>query len=174
MKIEKMEAGAKFPEFSISLVAGGEQKIGGSNDDNRWQLVVVYRGLHCPLCAKYLTQLEALADEYDQAGANVIAISGDGIEKAAEQVTKGTLKIDIGYGLTIEQMKELGLYISHPRSPAETDQPFPEPGLFVIRPDGTVQIIDISNAPFSRPDLSAILRGVGFAKEKNYPIRGTF
>ncbi|OUR80042.1 thioredoxin peroxidase [Alphaproteobacteria bacterium 46_93_T64] len=174
MTLEKMLAGAKFPEFSIPLVSGGEKKLGGISGNDRWQLVVVYRGLHCPLCAKYLAELDSLAGEYDQLGADVIAISGDGKEKALSQVAKGDLNIPIGYGLEIEQMKALGLYISHPRSPEETDQPFPEPGLFVLRSDGTVQIIDISNAPFSRPDLKAILRGIEFGKKKNYPIRGTF
>ena len=33
---------------------------------------------------------------------------------------------------TVEQMQQLGVYISHPRSPQETDHPFAEPGLFVI------------------------------------------
>ena len=50
---------------------------------------------------------------------------------------------------------------------------FPEPGLFVTNPDGNVQIVDISNAPFSRPELAGILRGIGIIQERDYPIRGT-
>jgi hypothetical protein len=65
------------------------------------------------------------------------------------------------------------LYVSEPRSPQETDRPFAEPGLFVINPEGRVQILDISNAPFARPDLAGILRGVKFVMDKGYPIRGT-
>lgn len=49
----------------------------------------------------------------------------------------------------------------------------PKPGLFVINPEGKVQIVDISNAPFARPDLASILQGVKFVREKQYPIRGT-
>jgi hypothetical protein len=66
-----------------------------------------------------------------------------------------------------------GPYISEPRPPRETDRPFSEPGLFVINPQGQVQIVDISNAPFARPDLTGILNGVKFVREKDYPIRGT-
>ena len=80
----------------------------------------------------------------------------------------------MAFGLSIEQMRSLGLYISNPRSPEETDQPFPEPGLFILRPDRKIQIIDISNAPFARPDLAGILRGLEFARSKSYPIRGTY
>jgi hypothetical protein len=70
-------------------------------------------------------------------------------------------------------MHALGLYVSAPRSPQETDRPFAEPGLFVINPAGTVQVVDISNAPWARPDLAAIARGVKRIQELGYPIRGT-
>jgi hypothetical protein len=74
----------------------------------------------------------------------------------------------------MKQMRgALGLYISEPRSPQETDRPFAEPGLFVINPKGRVQIADISHAPFARPDLSGILNGIKVIQERNYPIRGT-
>lgn len=174
MKSEKLAAGAVFPEISVPLVTGGLKNLGIVSKEDRWQLIVVYRGLHCPLCANYLADLDELSEAFDQMGTDVFAVSGDGLEKAKAQVEKGNLNIEMGYGLTVEQMKELGLYISHPRSPAETDQPFPEPGLFVLRPDGSLQIIDISNAPFSRPDLKSILRGVEFGRQKAYPIRGTY
>ncbi len=70
-------------------------------------------------------------------------------------------------------MRRLGLYVSEPRSPQETDRPFPEPGLFVINPDHQLQIIDVSNAPFARPDLASLLDGLKFIQDKDYPIRGT-
>lgn len=72
-------------------------------------------------------------------------------------------------------MRELGLYVSDPRSAAETDRPFPEPGLFVINNEGKLQVADISNAPFARPALSSVLMGLSFIKnpDNNYPIRGT-
>ena len=70
-------------------------------------------------------------------------------------------------------MRRLGLYISTPRSEQETDRPFPEPGLFLVNPEGRVQIVDISNAPWARPDLNYILGGIKVIHERNYPVRGT-
>lgn len=72
-------------------------------------------------------------------------------------------------------MQQLGLYISHPRSAQETDHPFAEPGLFVVNEKGQVQVLDISNGPFVRPELGILLSGLGFIRnpENNYPIRGT-
>jgi hypothetical protein len=70
-------------------------------------------------------------------------------------------------------MRALGLYISHPRSDAETYRDFPEPALFVVNPKGEAQVIDISNAPWVRPDLTRIAAGIAYIQKNDYPIRGT-
>lgn len=77
------------------------------------------------------------------------------------------------YGLTVVQMNALGLYISDSRSKKETDYPFVEPAAFVVNTDGNIQIIDISNAPFARPELESLTDGLSFIREHDYPIRGT-
>jgi peroxiredoxin len=136
-------------------------------------MVLVYRGLHCPLCKKYLAQLDEMIGQFNAIGVDVLAVSGDPKIKAQAMVEEKNLTLNIGYGMTIDQMASLGLYVSDPRSEKETDRPYAEPGLFVINSDGNIQILDASNAPFSRPDLNALLNGIRFIRENNYPIRGT-
>lgn len=46
----------------------------------------------------------------------------------------------IGCNLSVGQMRSVGLYISEPRSDAESPSPFAEPGLFVINGDGALQM----------------------------------
>jgi peroxiredoxin len=99
-------------------------------------------------------------------------VSADPIDKAKIFAEELNLKSKIGYGLTIEQMRKLGLYRSEPR-PNEVDYIFPEPGLFLINPKGKIHIIELSNAPFIRPDIDLILRGINHIQKNNYPIRGT-
>jgi peroxiredoxin len=166
----KLQAGTSMPTIALPKVGGGEIQIGGAS---HWQMLVVYRGKHCPLCRKYLKTLNGLLDEFQASETEVIVVSGDPKDKAESETAEEGWRFHVGYGLTPEQMRMLGLYISEPRSPQETDRPFAEPGLFVVNPEGKAQIIDVSNAPFSRPDLSAILNGLKFIREKNYPIRGT-
>ena len=69
----------------------------------------------------------------------------------------------------------MGLYLIYAaiEQNVETDQPFAEPGVFVVNGDGNIQILDISNAPFARPDLEGLLNGVKFVRDNDYPIRGT-
>lgn len=79
----------------------------------------------------------------------------------------------MAYDLSVAQMLELGLYVSEPRSPQKTDRAFAEPAVFVINDKGTVHVADISNAPFSRPDLGGLLNGLNFIRKNDYPIGGT-
>ena len=102
-----------------------------------------------------------------------MAVSADPQEKVRDQMSTIKPTYKVGYGLSIEQMKSLGIYISDPRSPEETDRPFAEPGVFLINQKGTLQIVDISNAPFSRPDLNSLVDGIEFIRSNDYPIRGT-
>ena len=169
-----LQAGSSFPDISTPKFGGGELSLSKPAEGYDWKAVVVYRGKHCPLCTKYLKQLNELKPQFNELGVDVIAVSGDPEEKAKIQLEQINPDFEVGYDLTIEQMQELGLYTSDPRSPQETDKPFAEPGFFVINDEGKAQIIDISNAPFARPELESMLMGLKFLRnpENNYPIRG--
>lgn len=166
----KMTAGAVFPQMSWPAVGGGT--VAPASGEG-WRMLMVYRGKHCPLCKKYFAGLNGMLTDFKAAGVSVAAVSADPIEKAQADVAEFGWQFPVGYGMTTDQMRDLGTYISEPRSTQETDRPFSEPGLFLINPQGQVQLVDISNAPFSRPDLAGILNGVKVIQERNYPIRGT-
>lgn len=166
----KPTAGSPFPAQTWPTVNGSSVT---PSDVSGWSLVVVYRGKHCPLCEKYLDTLNGLLSSYKEAGVKVCAVSADPLEKSKAQAEAQSLDFPVAYDLSTEQMHELGLYVSEPRSPQETDRPFAEPAMFVINADGGMQIIDISNAPFARPDLEGLLNGIRFIQAKGYPIRGT-
>jgi peroxiredoxin len=169
MDSKKMAAGEKFPAIGWNAVSGGRvEPVNGSG----WRALIVYRGKHCPLCKTYLNTLNEMFEEFQAANIAVATVSADGKEKAETEVAECGWRFPVGYGLSIDEMRQLGLYISDPRSPQETDRPFAEPALFVINPDGDTQIIDISNAPFARPDLKSLLKGLQFVMSNSYPIRG--
>lgn len=157
------------PQITFPTVEGEQIQLGGKG---RWQVAVVYRGRHCPLCRKYLATLNSLLDDFRSADAEVIAISSDPRERAKEEAAEEGWKFPVACELSQDQMRQLGLYISEPRSAQETDRPFAEPGLFITNPDGLLQVVDISNAPFARPDLQGVLNGLKFIQDKDYPIRG--
>lgn len=174
MPSSKLDSGGTLPALTLPLVQGGEITLGKVATPGRWQVVIVYRGLHCPLCNKYLKRLEELREDFAKANAELIAVSGDPLEKAQAIVSNHRLEFPVAYGLSIEQMKQLGLYISEPRSPEETDRPFAEPATFAINAEDRIHLIEISNTPFNRADLVELLDTVEWIQENDYPIRGTY
>ena len=171
---QKIKAGATFPEMKVQVLNGEMTELCKPENGHDWKLVVVYRGKHCPICTKYLNTLETVLPSFYDNGVDVIAVSADSKEQLEGHLEELDVSFPIAYGLTIEQMNTLGVYISDPRSEKETDHPFAEPAVFVVNSEGKIQIVDLSNAPFSRPDLEALANGLVFVRkpENNYPIRG--
>ena len=172
----KLHVSSTFPELTASLLTGETVTLNSTSDKADWKLVLVYRGRHCPLCTRYLNQLQEFKQNLADIGVEIIAVSGDSKAQLVSHLEQLDVDFPLAYGLTVEQMEELGLYISNPRSPQETDHPFAEPGLFVINEEGKVHVVDISNNPFVRPDLQTLVNGIAWVRDPNnhYPIRGTY
>ena len=154
----------------------GSWSLSEQNPEN-FTMVVFYRGLHCPICSKYIGELNKLAGDFAEIGVNVFTLSGDGRERA-EQAREdwGLGNLEIGYGLTTEQAREWGLHRSAGRGltsigieePAE----FSEPGLFIMKPDNSLYWAQVQTMPFARPHFREIIGALKFALEKDYPARG--
>ncbi|MFB9867981.1 peroxiredoxin-like family protein [Vreelandella sulfidaeris] len=162
---------AAFPVISLNTLSGETLTL-GQPPQGQWQMLVMYRGLHCPICKKYLGQVNDMKADFDKMNVQIVAVSTDPEEKAKKFADEVGLGFDVAYGLSTDQARELGLYISTPLDSAETDNPFAEPGLFFIRPDGGLHFAEIASAPFCRPDLEMIKKGIEIIQDKNYPPRG--
>lgn len=158
----------------VSSLDKGDVNLVDRVSDKPWKMIVVYRGQHCPKCTEQLNELATMHDDFASAGVEVVAVSGDSEEQLKKHLEKIDVNFPLYYNLTIEQMTDLGLYISEPRSDAETDHPFAEPCIIVLNEDNQVQMLDKSNSPFVRPSLKQLLGGIKFSRENDYPIRGTF
>jgi len=171
-----LTAGSLFPKLTVTDLEEHTIELGKISANADWKMVVVYRGKHCPLCTKYLNLLETYKEKIEANGVEIVAVSADSKEQLQEHLSALEVSFPLYYGLTIEQMQSLGLYISNPRSEKETDHQFAEPGLFVINDKGQLQVIDISNGPLARPEIGTLAAGLEFIKspENNYPIRGTY
>ena len=171
----RLAAGHPFPKIEVPRHGGGTLTLGQAETAGNWRMVVVYRGKHCPICTRQLTELKEKLGDFNGQGVEVVAVSADSAERAEAQLGEIAPNFPVGYDLSVAQMEELGLYISDPRSPKESDRPFAEPGLFIVNDKGQLQIADTSNAPFARPSFDALLKGIAFVRDpaNDYPIRGT-
>jgi peroxiredoxin len=159
------------PELAVDLVAGGRWRL-DEQHPKTFTMVIFYRGLHCPGCRAQLTELNRRVDELAARGITAIAISGDTRERAATTVAEWHLdRLTIGYGLSEGTARAFGLFLSRGINADEPAQ-FSEPGLFLIRPDGTVYYEAITTMPWGRPRLDDILGGIDYSVKADYPARG--
>lgn len=176
MHANKPKPGQPFPMVVVPQVGGGSLELGARSSQGNWKLLVVYRGRHCPICTRYLNELNAIVPALSKLGVDVAAVSADSETRAVEQLSQVNPAFPVGYGLTTSQMQELGLYISGQRHGIDIEGPFAEPGLFVIDHAGDTRVADISNVPFARPDLDSMLKGITFMRgmKGSFPANGTF
>ncbi|APX12013.1 redoxin domain-containing protein [Tateyamaria omphalii] len=165
----KPRVGEPVAPMDFLTVNSGKISIGQAKD--RWTMLFVYRGRHCPRCKRFLNKLDKMLSDWT-AIMDVVVVSADTAEKAQQDKDEFGWTFDLAYGLTEAQMRSLGLYVSDPLSEAETSDRFAEPGAFGIRPDGTLMLVDISNGPAARPDLAELLDGMAFNIENDRPVRG--
>ncbi len=166
------------PALNLPLV-NGERFVLGASPGDSFDLLVFYRGLHCPICAKYLMELERLAPDFLQRGVQPVAISSDTEERAKAMAGKvKATRVKFAHGLSLGTARQWGLYISASRGKTsigiEEPDLFSEPGVFLVRPDGTLYYGAVQTMPFARPVFQDLLGAIDFAKANDYPARGEY
>jgi peroxiredoxin len=166
------------PTLNLKTLDHGDFDVLNDGSE-RGTVVCFYRGLHCPICANYLTELEKRTPEFAERGVKTIAISSDGEDRTREMQSKiGAEALRFAYDLSLPKAKEWGLYISTSRGKTSIgiEEPalFSEPGLFMVQPDGALYYGSTQTMPFVRPHFSELVSALDFAIEKNYPARGEY
>ncbi|MGH6637467.1 MAG: peroxiredoxin-like family protein [Polaromonas sp.] len=168
----------KAPELALDTLAHGRFDLASEKPD-RMTLVCFYRGLHCPICANYLQELERLTPAFAERGVTTIAVSADDQERARSMAEKtGARDLRIGYGLSLNAAKAWGLYISTSRGKTSLgiEEPalFSEPGVFLIKPDQTIYYLSVQSMPFVRPHFNEMVQALDFVIKNDYPARGEY
>jgi peroxiredoxin len=166
------------PALQVPTLAHGDFKL-AEDAAAHFTLVVFYRGLHCPICHRYLLELGRLQPEFDKRGVKVIALSSDGRDRAQAMADKlQTPHLRMGYDFRLDQARAWGLYISTSRGVTSIgiEEPalFSEPAVFIVRPDGTLYYGAVQTMPFARPHFDELMAAIDFALAKNYPARGEY
>lgn len=163
------------PALEVSTLKGPWSL--SAQSPQHFTMLVFYRGLHCPICTKYLQELEKLIGDFAESGVSVLALSSDDRSRAQQASDDwGLSNLNLGYDLSVEQARAWGLHRSAGKGKTsigiEEPAEFSEPGLFLIRPDETLYWSQISTMPFARPHFKEILGALGFVTANDYPARG--
>lgn len=168
----------KTPNLTLKTLDHGDFNLNKENGEFG-TIICFYRGLHCPICATYLTELEKLVPEFEKRGVNVIAVSSDGETRTRDMAEKiKAAQLRFGYDLELKTAREWGLFISTSRGKTSIgiEEPalFSEPGLFLVTPEQSLYYASTQTMPFVRPHFSELLGAIDFAKANNYPARGEY
>ncbi len=159
------------PELEVTAVGGESWKL-SAQTPRTFTMVVFYRGLHCPLCKGYLRDLDRKMGDFGSRGVEVIAVSTDGRERAERAAADwGLQNLKVGYGQSLDSARQWGLFISGGIREGEPER-FAEPGLFLVKPDGSIYYEAVNSAPYGRPSFGDLLSAVDFVVKNNYPARG--
>lgn len=170
-----LRPGRKVPALALKTLEHGPFDLHGQPGENG-TLVVFYRGLHCPICIAQMGELSDRLGEFRDKGIEVVMVSSDGEERARKTLEKSGAEANlrVAYDLPLKAARDdWGLWISAAREGSEEPEMFSEPGMFYIRPDGTLYCAWVQSAPFGRPPLDGVLKAITFAVERGYPPRGT-
>lgn len=166
-----MKPTQKMPSLELDLINDTQWSLEKQNVEN-YTLLFFYRGLHCPVCKKQLSEIQDHLDQFTDQGVNVIAISMDSEERAKEAGKKWDVSaLPIGYGLTEDKAREFGLFISSSISDKEPKM-FSEPGVFLVDSDNKLFFSSVQSMPFTRPNTKDIISAIDFIENKGYPARG--
>ncbi|MCR9136790.1 MAG: AhpC/TSA family protein [Alphaproteobacteria bacterium] len=168
----------KTPDLNVPTLAGAAFDL-ASEKSERGVVICFYRGLHCPICANYLKELEKLTPAFAERGVTTIAISSDGQERTLAMADKIEAQhLRFGFDLSLEKAREWGLYISTSRGKTSIgiEEPalFSEPGLFMVTPQQTLYYGSVQTMPFVRPHFSELVGALDFAIKNDYPARGEY
>ncbi|MCF6445953.1 peroxiredoxin-like family protein [Nereida sp. MMG025] len=168
----------KTPDLSLPTLDGSTFELSAQTAE-RGTVICFYRGLHCPICATYLTEMQKQVAAFAERGVDTIAVSADGQERAQQMADKiGATTLKFAYDLPLTVARAWGLYISTGRglTSINIEEPalFSEPGLFMVTPEQTLYYGSTQTMPFVRPHFSELVGALDFAIAKNYPARGEY
>lgn len=157
-------------DHSLDLINGTRWTLG--EQDHDWRMIVMYRGLHCPVCEKQLSTLAPMLKDYADADVAVVAASMDTRERARKAFDEWELgSLPIAYEVSEDMARSFGLYLS---DSIKDDEPkrFCEPAILLFK-GNMLHAAWIQSLPFARPSFDDILSGIKFSQDNDYPARGT-
>ncbi len=162
-KVKRVRPGQMVPPLRVRTLNGQVWDL--LDQRGRFVLLVVYRGWHCEACRQHVRELDSLAHEFAAQSVEVLALSSDSLERATQTASDWQLRqLKLAFGLAIDSALHWGLSLSPGRGRSGTgivEPPlFAEPGLFLIRADGSLAAAALGAHSFSRPRLRELLRAL--------------
>eukprot|EP01035_Chromulina_nebulosa_P017003 gene17003-22502_t len=151
----KLLPGSQFPDIVLRFVDGNETSLKANGGV---KLIIFYRGQFCTFSTSKLDNLQQNQQKLSDESISLIAVSADPVDVSKVLVGKQGYTFPIACGLTVDQMKSLGLYITDPTNITEQSYCFSEPAYVLLNEDNSIKYIDIASHPIgSAVDVDTII-----------------
>jgi len=145
----KLKPGSQAPDLSLISVDGSETRL-----SDVWRQGVTaltfYGGDFCPTCNRHLHGIEERADDFREAGLQVVAISADRPETERETVQRHGLSFTVLSDPERRAIDAYGVVYNE-------DEGHAEPAVFLISPEGVVLYLSIVSGPVGRLGAAELL-----------------
>jgi len=165
------------PALSLLLI---NRDVFALKDSKELFMVIVFCcEVHCPICKTHVKEIEEHFQKALDAGIKIVVVLMDTKEHAdlfhkevADALNQEKLQLPVPNGLTECQASKWGLCFSEKHPNADKPDVFSKPGVFVIRPDNGIFMMQTQSAPFARPSMDQLIEGLQCASEHNCPVHG--
>lgn len=158
--------------IKLDLIIGTRWDLDKQDEAKPWRLIVVYRGLHCPLCKQQLTELSERLRDFVDAGCVLVAATMEEKPRADKaHADWGLGDLPVAYALNDTLVRDLGVFVSEAVNDDEPTR-FAEPAMLLFK-HTTLHAAWIQSVPLARPAVDDVLGAISFMDEKDYPPRGT-
>ena len=163
----KLTSLESFPRIMLPTINGHIIELTNHSLISDWTMVIIYRGHHSKNCTEFLNLLNSFHQQFADIGITIIAASADNREQLQQHLKQLTVSFPIACELSVEQMYQLNLHLSVPKDFQETNHPFAEPALFIVDEQSQIILSDITNNPYTRPNLDLLLSGLTELKSQS-------
>ncbi len=130
----------RFPDIEMISTTGQPLRLPSAFED-RWGIVLIYRGSWCGYCRRQLADFQANIKSLDELNARVVAASVDELSNAVQMVQNLHLSFTVCYGLdAVSIATSLGCFY-------ERSDLFLQKCAFLIRPGGEIARSVYSSGP---------------------------
>lgn len=166
-----LKPGMPAPSLSFQTAGGGEWNV-TTTTPRSLDLIAVYRGLFCPYCRGFISQLASRLDAFRNLGIDPVAVSVDDRAKAQQASAEWQLgDMNVGFGLSTEVIRPWNVFLTT-REQSGQMQTFCEPAVLLVNRDKKVFAMLLQSIPAGRPDVGNLLDGLEFLAKQGFPIRG--
>ncbi|TLS38784.1 peroxiredoxin family protein [Pseudalkalibacillus caeni] len=169
----KLVPGDKAPDFSLVDTGGNLFQFHEHiESENRWHLIVFFRGSWCPVCNAQLKELQENLGTFEELDTHVLTISSDGIDHLRGMKQEHNLEFPVLSDPDLVAIDSFGVFYQREEKALYDDHgSHGEPAVFILDEAGTVMAEFIQTSPFGRPDIDGLRKTIKYIRKNKVSVR---